>query len=126
MKLFFKDGEQNYVPIAEATIYNPVGDRSIKVELVIDTGFQGGVLLPLQTYVSLGLQLFEELKVIGQTATGNVVELRVSKVIIKLGNLKLMCRTYTTLGVRRSLLGREVLKRIGFTYKPPEILKLDD
>ncbi len=124
MSTYFKNNKLNYVPLVKATLRNPIDYRSVDVELVIDTGFQGGVLIPLHTYVDLGLNLFEEPKVIAQTATGNKVELRVSKVIIEIKDLNTLCTAYTTLGVRKPLIGREVLKRTGLLYKPPNELKL--
>jgi predicted aspartyl protease len=64
------------------------------------------------------------MKAMGETAIGGTVELRVSKVIIKLGKAKIRCSAYTTLGVKRSLMGREVLKELGLLYRPPKELKL--
>ncbi len=126
MTTYFENDERNYTPMIKATLYNPVSGVSREVKLVIDTGFQGGVLIPLRTYVDLGLNLLEEPKVTARTAVGSSVELRVSRVIIEIDslNLKLMCSAYTALGVRRSLLGREVLKKVGLLYKPPDTLRV--
>ena len=44
--------------------------------------------------------------------------------IVKVNNVNILCRAYTALNVRRSLLGREVLKELGILYKPPNILKV--
>jgi len=112
------------MPILETTIRNPVNDKAIKIELVIDTGFQGGVLIPLKAYIELELYLLEEPKVIARTALGHRMELRASKVIIEVNHTQVLCSAYTTLGVRRALLGREVLKRLGLLYKPPNVLKI--
>lgn len=110
--------------MVKASLHNPIGEKSIEAELIIDTGFQGGVLLPLRTYISLGLNLFEEPKITAQRAIGNVVEFRVSRVLIEVTDLKLMCTAYTMLRVKKPLLGREVLKKTGLLYKPPKKLKL--
>ncbi len=124
MNTYFRDDELNYAPFIEAVLRNPVGDKSIRIELVIDTGFQGGVLIPLPTYMDLGLNLFEEPKIIAQTAIGSEIELRVSKAIIEINGLNILCSAYTTLGVRRALLGREVLKKTGLLYRPPDELRI--
>ncbi|MEM1610387.1 MAG: clan AA aspartic protease [Sulfolobales archaeon] len=105
-------------------ISDPLEEKSVEVDMVIDTGFQGGVLIPLKTYLDLNLDLFEEMKATGETAIGGLVELRTSKVVIKLGKAKIKCSVYTTLGVKRSLMGREVLKELGLLYRPPKELKL--
>jgi len=52
------------------------------------------------------------------------VKLRVAKAIIELSEKEIECRAYTTLGVRKPLLGREVLKQTGLLYNPPKELKL--
>ncbi|MCD6488424.1 MAG: clan AA aspartic protease [Desulfurococcales archaeon] len=124
MKIYFRDSKLNYIPMIKTTIQDPLGNKEVEIELVVDTGFQGGILLPLHTYISLGLNLFEEPKIVGRTAIGNRIELRVSKALIKINNLKIMCSAYTTLGVRKALLGREVLKKTGLLYKPPDKLEL--
>ncbi len=124
MKTYYIDEERNYEPIVEAYLYNPVGKGRIKEEFIIDTGFGGGVLIPLDKYLKLELNLFEEPKVIGRTAIGGSVELRTSRVFVEIGNTKILCSAYTTLGVRRSLLGREVLKKLGLIYNPPKILEI--
>jgi clan AA aspartic protease len=124
LKTYFEDNVKNYLPIIRALISDPLEERSVETDVVIDTGFQGGVLIPLKTYLDLNLDLFEEMKAIGESAIGGTVELRVSKVIIKLGNAKIKCSAYTTLGVKRSLMGREVLKELGLLYRPPKELKL--
>jgi clan AA aspartic protease len=124
LKTYYEDNVKNYLPIIRALISDPLEERSVETDMVIDTGFQGGVLIPLRTYLNLNLDLFEEMKAMGETAIGGTVELRVSKVIIKLGKAKIRCSAYTTLGVKRSLMGREVLKELGLLYRPPKELKL--
>jgi len=121
---YFRNDELNYVPLVRTTLRNPLGYRSVEMEFVIDTGFQGGVLIPFHIYIDLRLNLFEEPKVVAQTATGNKIELRVSKVLISIGKQDILCTAYTALGVRRSLIGREVLKKTGLLYTPPNELKL--
>jgi clan AA aspartic protease len=124
LKTYFEDNVKNYLPIIRTLISDPLEERSVETDMVIDTGFQGGVLIPLKTYIDLNLDLFEEMKATGETAIGGTVELRVSKVLIKLGKAKIRCSAYTTLGVKRSLIGREVLKELGLLYRPPKELKL--
>ena len=78
----------------------------------------------MKAYLSLDLNLFEKEETIAATATGTEVKLRTSKAIIEFDDESLECEAYTTLGVRRALLGREVLRRAGLLYNPPRELKL--
>ena len=75
--------------------------------------------------MELELHLLEEPKVMARIATGHEVELRVSRAVIRINNLSTLCTAYTTLGVRRALLGREVLKKTGLLYKPPNRLEIN-
>jgi len=101
MKAYFQDGNLNYAPMVEAVIYNPVKTKKISLRLVVDTGFQGGILLPPQAYLSLRLNLMEEVEATAITATGLEVRLRVAKAIVELGEKEFTCKAYTTLGVRK-------------------------
>jgi len=125
MEGYFRNDNLNYEPVIRARLRNPLNGKSLVIELVIDTGFQGGVLIPLKTYVDLNLNLLEEPKVIAKTAVGAVIELRRAKVVIELSNSRITCTAYTSLAVRKPLLGREVLKGLGLLYKPPNELKLN-
>ncbi len=124
MKTYFINKENNYLPVVKATLHDPLYEKSVNIDLIVDTGFQGGVLIPLQTYINLNLNLFEEPKIVGKTAIGTTVELRVSKVLVEIDGTKIVCTAYTTLGVKKALLGREVLKELGLLYKPPKELKV--
>jgi len=46
---------------------------------------------------------------------GSEVGLSVANAIMEFGGKEFTCKAYTALGVRRPLLGREVLKQGGFT-----------
>ncbi len=124
MKTYFQDNKLNYQPFIRTFLYDPLSDKSIEVELVVDTGFQGGVLIPLRIYVELGLNLFEEPMVIAQTAVGDKIELRVSRALIRINDMLIPCSAYTTLGVKKALLGREVLMKTGLLYKPPDEIRV--
>lgn len=124
MKAYLRDEGSNYLPIVEVEVLNPLKTRSLNLAFVADTGFQGGVLLPLKVYVRLGLHLMEEGKAVGRLASGAAVELRVSRAVVRVGPWETLCRAYTTVGVQKPLLGREVLKETGLIYSPPDGLLL--
>jgi len=121
---YLEDEGLNYAPVVEAVLRNPLGTRLVRLKLLIDTGFQGGVLIPLSDYLKLGLNLFEEGEAVAVTAAGAEVRLRVARGVLEIKGVGMECRVYTTLGVRRALLGREVLKRLGMLYKPPDTLRI--
>jgi len=112
--------ELNYAPAIKTVLRDPLKEREVITELIIDTGFQGGVLIPIETYVSLNLNLYEELKALARTAVGRTIELRASKAFIEVGGREVLCSAYTALNVEKSLLGREVLSKVGLLYSPPE------
>ncbi len=124
MEAFFRNAEHHYAPMVKAVLYDPLGLRNTEVELLIDTGFSGGVLVPLRVYIDLELHHFEEPKVAGSTAIGYSIELRKSRGLIKIDGETLRCTIYSALGVKRPLLGREVLARIGMLYNPPREIML--
>ena len=124
MHAYLRDKGEVYAPIIRARLQDPLGERSIELEFLADTGFRGGVLIPLKTYVELGLSLFEEPGAMGETAVGIRVRLRSSKALVEVNGLKIPCTAYTALNVRRPLLGREVLSKTGLLYQPPKLLKL--
>ncbi|MCD6358279.1 MAG: hypothetical protein DRJ96_07435 [Thermoprotei archaeon] len=124
MGAYLEDGGLNYAPVVEAVLHNPLRTRLVRLKLLIDTGFQGSVLIPLSEYLKLGLNLFEEGEAVAVAAAGAEVRLRVARGILEIEGVGMECRVYTTLGVRRALLGREVLKRLGMLYKPPDTLRI--
>jgi clan AA aspartic protease len=124
MSAYFKNDKQNFLPVVRAILRSPLNDKSLEMEFIIDTGFQGGILVPLSTYIDLGLNRLEEPKVSARTAVGTVVELRTSRAIVRIGDLEFMCSAYTTLGVKKPLIGREVLKKAGLLYRPPTEIRI--
>ncbi|HDH07110.1 MAG TPA: hypothetical protein ENF87_01950 [Thermoproteales archaeon] len=124
MKTYFENEDLNYTPIVEVILKNPLGVKVERAKLIVDTGFQGGILITLRTYLNLNLNLFEEGKVVAKIVTGASVKLRVSKAKVEINGAEILCHAYTTLNVKKQLLGREVLKKLGLLYKPPETLKI--
>ncbi|RLE59493.1 MAG: hypothetical protein DRJ35_05645 [Thermoprotei archaeon] len=120
MKAYFSQSEKPKVPMLDVTVYNPPLNKKVRLNFIIDTGFAGGILIPLDTYVSLNLHLFESTKKVGKLATGITIELRVSKAILDFDGIKIPCHAYTSLGVSKNLLGREVLEKIKLTCIPKQ------
>jgi len=76
--------------------------------------------LPPDEYLKLNLTLYEKPKAIGKLATGEAMELRVSKAIIVLDNREIICHAYTFFGDVRPLLGREVINKTNMFYNAKE------
>ena len=108
-------------PVLKVTVSDPL--RRAKAELLtrVDTGFEGGLLIPLDNYVELGLQEFEEptSSYVARSAQGIAVRLRSSKGIVKVEEDDIGCRVYTTPILLRPLLGMELLNRWRVTLDGP-------
>ena len=98
-------------PIVALKLGDPLGLRGIDVTARVDTGFDGGVLLPLETYLRLGLQEFEESSdLVGRTAQGTAVKLRESRGVVTLQGEQFASRVFTTPLLLKPLLGLDLLK----------------
>ena len=102
-------------PTLKVVVRNPVGTAEEKVLVKLDTGFSGGLFLPFETYVGLGLQLFELPPVTAVLATGETVRLSASRAVVVVGRREYPCTVYTTLRASTTLLGLEVLSRLRVT-----------
>ena len=68
-------------------------------------GYQGGVLLLLRAYLSLWLNLMEEVEATAITLWDQRWGLSVAKAIMEFGGKEFTCKAYPALGVRRPLSG---------------------
>ncbi len=118
-RLYLINHELNYAPAIKTVLKDPLKEREAITELIIVTGFQGGALIPVETYVSLNLNLCEGLKTLARTAVGKTVELRVPKAYVEVSGREVLCSAYTALNVEKPLLGSEVLSKVGLLYRPP-------
>ncbi len=72
--------------------------------------------MPPETYLGLNLTLYEKPKAMGKLATGETIELRVSRAIVVIDDIEILCHAYTVLKNVKPLLGREVLNKTNFIY----------
>jgi len=108
----YSKSETPLIPYVSVKVYTPTKSKSIEVEAKIDTDFFGTLLLSIEDYLRLRLQLYERLeKALGIIAGGCHIELRVSRGIVELGGVLIPCDIYTTLFAKKSLLGRRILNR---------------
>ena len=107
----YSEDEVPPAPIVEATLYDPIMEAAARLTAKVDSGFSGSVLIPLDQYLKLGLQLYEEPQkaVAGRLATGVVVPLRTSKGVLQIGSEQVPCSVYCTPLLQKPLVGRELL-----------------
>jgi predicted aspartyl protease len=115
--------ERNGVPrpVLVVDVSDPL--RRTKAELLtrVDTGFEGGLLIPLERYIGLGLQEFEEGGGhVARSAQGVAVRVRASRGIVSVLGQDFECAVYTTPILLRSLLGMELLNKWRVTLDGPQ------
>lgn len=118
MKGYYDRSITPYTPLIRLKVYDPGKIRSVELDFIVDTGFSGGILLPPETYLGLNLTLYEKPKAMGKLATGETIELRVSRAIVVIDDIEILCHAYTVLKKVKPLLGREVLNKTSFIYTP--------
>ncbi len=108
-------------PVLSVTLSDPASRSSAEVTLMVDTGFDGGLLLPLEQYLGLGLQDFEEPggAFVARSALGLSVSLRSSRGVAAVGGIRIQCSVYTSPLLLRPLLGRELLNGLVVTLDGP-------
>jgi clan AA aspartic protease len=101
----YSDEHRPSAPVLKASV------REFTVELQIDTGFSGGILLPFQTFQSIGLASRlspESFAAVLPDARRVPVYTAVSDVTI--GSLKLSSRIHSSPLLNKRLIGREALR----------------
>ncbi len=107
-------------PVVAFKLGDPLGLRSLDLTVRVDTGFDGGLLLPFDSYLELGLQGFEESsELVGRTAGGIAVRLRESRGVVTLQGERFASRVFTTPLLLRPLLGLELLKLWNAVFDGP-------
>ncbi len=117
---YYSERERPPMPCVVVRVYTPTRRRSIEVEAKVDTGFSGDLLLAIDEYLRLGLNLYESYEgALGVIAGGYSVELRASRAIVKLGGVEFECKVYTFPLATKSLLGRGILNRVRAVLDAP-------
>ena len=107
----YRNTEGQDIPSVLLMVYDPLKLKKISVLAKIDTSFTGGLIIPSDVYIRLGLQMFEEPKneVMGQIVTGDMMGLRCSKGIVETENTSISCEIYTTFLPIQPAVGLEIL-----------------
>ena len=115
--------EKDHVPrpVLDVAVTDPLRRTTAELRTRIDTGFDGGLLIPLDRYVGLNLQEFEEPSgsFAARSAQGLTVRLRCSRAIVGVQGKDFECRVYTTPILLRPLLGLELLNQCRLTLDGP-------
>ena len=108
-------------PVLKVTVSDPLRRSKAGFLARVDTGFDGGLLMPLDSYVGLNLQDFEEPSAgfVARSAQGITVKLRSSRGFVGVQGEDFGCRIYTTPILLRPLLGMELLNRWKVTLDGP-------
>jgi len=114
LRLYFYDGL--YVPIV---VSNPLSGRKYPEEgevlALIDTGFNGFLIVPEDVFGAVGAVVVDEANIVGACCE---VRAKVSPIRIIIGGLNLSidgeCLTYE--GAREVVLGMEVLSKLRITF----------
>jgi clan AA aspartic protease len=111
----YSDEHRPSAPVVAATI------GAFSMELLVDTGFSGGVLLPFPLFQSLGLMrrlVPEGYSAVLPDSRRLIVYTALSEV--KIGSLRASTRVHSAPSLDRRLLGREALKAMVATLDGPE------
>jgi len=96
----YADDEFNYkAPVMELRISNPLTKSQTTCEMLLDTGYDGIILLPWSTYLELGLRKCElprRLWSTGVSVTGEEFPLRAAQALVALGErtMPVVAETY--------------------------------
>lgn len=114
-------------PEIELDLIDPETQNSVKVKAMIDTGFSGWVLVPYDVYKKVSsFRLNEEKWNIYATLNGQV-KVRVSKCIIKIGELSVEGYVESPIfGRELTLVGRELLNRLNVEIKKGKEICVND
>ena len=108
-------------PVMKVKVSDPSQRSTVEMMTKVDTGFDGGLLIPLDQYIQLRLQEFEEPSgnFVGHSAQGITVSLRSSRGVVSVEGTRNECTIYSTPLLLRPLLGRELLNRWRVTLDGP-------
>jgi clan AA aspartic protease len=100
-------------PVVRVKVSDPERRSRVDISARVDTGFDGGLLIPLDAYIGLGLQQYEmsSRSFVARSAQGIEVNLRSSRGVIDLDSTVWEASIYTTPLLLRPLLGKELLNR---------------
>jgi len=113
MKYDYEAVNDRLHPVIKGTLISP--SKSKELTLVVDTGFEGHLLIPTKLYRQLGFLKYEhpvsEFPIL-ETAAGMVLKIRSAPARLSIENLKMDIDVWTTPDCNEILLGLEVLNQL--------------
>lgn len=118
MKLSYSKNHKPPAPIIRARIQ---ARKARDLELLVDTGFGGGVLIPFHLYEDLGLTLFEVPdKYYGILPTGIPITLHTATANIAIGKLSLKTHIHSHPLIEKQLAGRKLINKLKLLLDGPK------
>ncbi|RLE62313.1 MAG: hypothetical protein DRJ47_10870 [Thermoprotei archaeon] len=121
MKISYSKERRPPIPVLEIKIYSPIKNGYAKIVAYVDTGFDGGILIPFSLYENLGLTLVEEPHLShGVFPSGSIIKLHTAVTEIEMAGFKMNTHVYSSPFIHRKLVGREVLNNLILLLNGPQ------
>ncbi len=121
MKIPYSGDRRPPIPVLEIKIYSPVKNGYAEITAYVDTGFDGGILIPFDLYENLGFVLVEEPRPSrGVFPSGSTIKLHTAVTEIETAGFKMDAHIYSSPFIHRKLVGREVLNNLILLLNGPQ------
>ncbi len=121
MKYDYEVINERLHPVIMGTLVG--ASKSEDLTMIVDTGFEGGILIPTRLYKKLGFGKYEypasEFPIL-ETAAGMVLKIRSAPAKLCIENLKIDIDVWTMPDCNEILLGLEVLDKLMLNLNGPE------
>lgn len=121
MKYDYESINEKLHPVIKGTLIS--SSKKEKLTMIVDTGFDGYLLIPSKLYKKLGFQKYEhpisEFPIL-ETVAGMVIKIRSAPANLYIGNLKIDIDVWTMPDCNEILLGIEVLDELLLKLDGPE------
>ena len=121
MRIPYSREREPPIPVLDIKIFSPFSGDFIEVTAFIDTGFDGGILIPFNLFEKLQLNLVEEpYPAQGVFPTGLTTSLHEALVKVETCNMRFTVHAYSTPFINKKLVGRELLNKLILTLNGPK------
>jgi clan AA aspartic protease len=121
MKYDYEDINERLHPVISGILIGP--SRSEDLTFIVDTGFEGNILIPSRLYKKLGFHKYEnpasEFPIL-ETVAGMVLKIRSAPAKLSIENLKMTIDVWTMPDCNELLLGLDVLNKLLIKLNGPE------
>lgn len=121
MKYDYETINEQLHPVIKGTLFGP--SKSEKLTMIVDTGFEGHLLIPSRLYKKLGFIKYEhpvsEFPTL-ETVAGMVIKIRSAPAKLNIKDLKMGIDVWTMPDCSEILLGLEVINELLLKLNGPE------